>query len=90
MRLEDHPTVRKLREAGWGDATSRGKDRSPQRSYGSWRAPAAPTTSELSMVKLKSGGVRMAVEDALSRDEKEEGYILACQAEPKGDVELEA
>ena len=42
------------------------------------------------MVKLKRGEVRMAVEDALSKDEKEEGYVLACQAEPKGDVELDA
>lgn len=42
------------------------------------------------MVKLKGGEVRMAVEDALSEAEKEDGYILACQAEPKGDVELEA
>jgi ferredoxin len=42
------------------------------------------------MVRLKSGEVRMAIEDALSKGEKEDGYILACQAEPKGDVELEA
>jgi ferredoxin-NADP reductase/ferredoxin len=42
------------------------------------------------MVKLKSGRVRMSVEDALSDGEKEDGYILACQAEPEGDVELEA
>jgi ferredoxin-NADP reductase/Fe-S-cluster-containing hydrogenase component 2 len=42
------------------------------------------------MVKLKRGEARMAVEDALSKDEKEEGYVLACQAEPNGDVELDA
>jgi ferredoxin len=42
------------------------------------------------LVKLKNGKVRMATEDSLSRSEKEDGYILACQAEPEGDVELEA
>jgi ferredoxin-NADP reductase len=42
------------------------------------------------LVRLKSGEVRMAMEDSLSGSEKEDGYILACQAEPLGDVELEA
>jgi ferredoxin-NADP reductase len=42
------------------------------------------------MVKLKRGQVQMAVEDALSKDEKEDGYVLACQAEPTSDVELDA
>lgn len=42
------------------------------------------------MVKLKSGKVRMAVDDALSAAEKEEGYILTCQAEPESAVALEA
>ncbi|MEL6061409.1 2Fe-2S iron-sulfur cluster-binding protein [Methylobacterium sp. DCY52] len=42
------------------------------------------------MVKLKSGQVRMSVEDALGEDDKTEGFILACQAEPDGDVVLEA
>jgi len=42
------------------------------------------------MVKLKAGHVRMSVEEALSEGDKEDGYILACQAEPDGNVELEA
>jgi ferredoxin-NADP reductase len=42
------------------------------------------------MVKLKNGHVRMPVEDALNEDDKADGYILACQAEPDGDVALEA
>lgn len=42
------------------------------------------------MVKLRSGHVRMSVEDALGEDDKAEGFILACQAEPDGDVVLEA
>ncbi|WP_139251257.1 2Fe-2S iron-sulfur cluster-binding protein [Roseibium suaedae] len=41
------------------------------------------------LVKLKSGEVRMGTDEALSDDEKKDGYILACQAEPCGDVELE-
>lgn len=42
------------------------------------------------MVKLKRGDVRMAAEGALSEDEKGDGYVLACQAEPTSDVELDA
>ena len=42
------------------------------------------------MVRLKSGDATMAVEEALSQSEKDDGYILACQAEPRSDVELEA
>jgi ferredoxin len=41
-------------------------------------------------VKLKNGEVRMPVQDALSDADREDGYILACQAEPEGDVALEA
>ncbi|OAN78634.1 hypothetical protein A8B82_09725 [Sulfitobacter sp. EhC04] len=41
------------------------------------------------LVKLKSGKVRMGTDEALSDDEKEEGYILACQAEPDGNVVLD-
>jgi ferredoxin len=41
------------------------------------------------LVKLKSGEVRMGTDEALSDEEKKDGYILACQAEPCGDVELE-
>jgi ferredoxin len=47
-------------------------------------------TCGLCRVKLLSGKVRMAVEDALTEEEKVEGYILACQAELKTDVEVEA
>ncbi|APX85691.1 hypothetical protein BV511_13765 [Methylorubrum extorquens] len=41
------------------------------------------------MVKLKNGKVRMPVQDALSDADREDGYILACQAEPEGNVALE-
>jgi ferredoxin-NADP reductase len=41
-------------------------------------------------VKLLSGRVRMAVEDALTREDKADGYILACQAEVEGDVRVDA
>jgi hypothetical protein len=32
----------------------------------------------------------MSVDDALTHDEKASGYILACQAEVEGDIEVEA
>ena len=41
-------------------------------------------------VKMTSGEVEMAVEDALEADDKVNGIILACQAKPKGDVAVEA
>jgi ferredoxin len=41
-------------------------------------------------VKLVSGRVIMAVEDALTREDKAEGYILACQAVIRGDVRVDA
>jgi len=41
-------------------------------------------------VKLLSGSVRMAVEDALTEQDKAEGYILTCQAKIQGDVKVEA
>ena len=41
-------------------------------------------------VKMTSGEVEMAVEDALEPDDKANGIILACQAKPKGDVAVEA
>jgi ferredoxin-NADP reductase len=41
-------------------------------------------------VKLVSGNVTMAVEDALSAQDKAEGYILACQAKVRGDVKIDA
>jgi ferredoxin-NADP reductase len=41
-------------------------------------------------VKLSAGSVRMPVEDALTGEEKAEGYILACQAEISGDVAVDA
>ncbi|MBS1212793.1 MAG: 4Fe-4S binding domain protein [Proteobacteria bacterium] len=47
-------------------------------------------TCGLCRVKLLSGAVRMPVADALSDDEKSDGYILACQAEPETDVEVDA
>jgi len=41
-------------------------------------------------VKMTSGEVEMAVEDALDADDKTNGIILACQAKPKNDVAVEA
>jgi ferredoxin-NADP reductase/Fe-S-cluster-containing hydrogenase component 2 len=41
-------------------------------------------------VKLVSGAVHMPVEDALTGEDKAEGYILACQAEIGGDVAVDA
>jgi ferredoxin len=41
-------------------------------------------------VKMTSGEVEMAVEDALEPDDTANGIILACQAKPKGDIAVEA
>jgi ferredoxin-NADP reductase len=41
-------------------------------------------------VKLVSGNVTMAATDALTKEDKAEGYILACQAKVQGDVKVEA
>ena len=41
-------------------------------------------------VKMTSGEVDMAVQDALDDDDKTNGIILACQAKPKGEVAVEA
>src|SRR5262249_27251985 len=41
-------------------------------------------------VKLVAGSVSMAVPDALTEADKGDGYILACQAEIRGDVRVEA
>jgi ferredoxin len=41
-------------------------------------------------VKMTSGEVEMAVQDALEPDDKTNGIILACQAKPKGAVAVEA
>jgi ferredoxin-NADP reductase len=41
-------------------------------------------------VKMTSGEVEMAVQDALDADDKASGIILACQAKPKGEVTVEA
>jgi len=41
-------------------------------------------------VKLVSGRVTMAAEDALTDQDRAEGYILACQAKVQGDVEVDA
>jgi ferredoxin-NADP reductase len=41
-------------------------------------------------VKLVSGRVTMAVEDALTDQDRAEGYILACQAKIQGDIEVDA
>ena len=41
-------------------------------------------------VRLVSGNVSMEVEDALTQQDKAEGYILACQAKVRGDVTVDA
>ena len=41
-------------------------------------------------VQLLSGNVSMAVEEALTEEDKAEGYILACQAKIQGDIEVDA
>jgi ferredoxin len=41
-------------------------------------------------VKLVSGRVTMAVEDALTDQDRAEGYILACQAKIQGDIGVDA
>ena len=41
-------------------------------------------------VKMTSGEVEMAVDDALEPDDKANGIILACQAKPKGEIAVEA
>ncbi len=41
-------------------------------------------------VKMTSGEVEQAVEDALDADDKATNIILACQAKPKGEVVVEA
>jgi ferredoxin-NADP reductase len=41
-------------------------------------------------VKMTSGEVEMAVQDALEPDDKANGIILACQAKPKGEVAVDA
>jgi ferredoxin len=40
-------------------------------------------------IKLVSGKVKMAVEDALTDEEREQNYILACQSEISSDVTVE-
>jgi ferredoxin-NADP reductase len=46
-------------------------------------------TCGLCKVKMTSGEVEMAVQDALDSDDKKNGLILACQAKPKGAVAVE-
>lgn len=41
-------------------------------------------------VKMTSGEVDMAVQDALDADDKTKGIILACQAKPKTEITVEA
>ena len=41
-------------------------------------------------VKMTSGEVEMAVEDALDPDDKANGIILACQAKPTNDIAVDA
>ena len=41
-------------------------------------------------VKLLAGSANMEVDDALTEQDKSEGYILACQAKVSGEVTVEA
>src|SRR5262245_58914078 len=41
-------------------------------------------------IKLASGACKMDVEDAVTEQDKTEGYILACQAKIRGDVKVDA
>jgi ferredoxin-NADP reductase len=41
-------------------------------------------------IRMTSGEVDQAVEDALDEDDKTKGIILACQAKPKNDVTVDA
>ncbi|MBK8286576.1 MAG: 2Fe-2S iron-sulfur cluster binding domain-containing protein [Ahniella sp.] len=47
-------------------------------------------TCGLCKVKMTSGEVEMAVQDALDADDIANKIILACQAKPKGDIAVEA
>jgi len=47
-------------------------------------------TCGICKVKMTSGEVDMAVQDALEPDDKANGIILACQAKPKNDIAVEA
>ncbi len=47
-------------------------------------------TCGICKVKMTSGDVEMAVQDALDADDKTNNIILACQAKPKGAVAVEA
>jgi len=49
-----------------------------------------PGTCGSCRVRLALGSVRMPVEDALTKEDKAGGYILACQAEISGDVVVDA
>lgn len=42
------------------------------------------------MVKVASGRVRMGTDEALTAEERQAGYVLACQATPDGHVEVVA
>ncbi len=47
-------------------------------------------TCGICKVKMTSGEVEMAVDDALDEEDKVNGIILACQAMPKGEIAVEA
>ena len=47
-------------------------------------------TCGICKVKMTSGEVEMAVDDALDADDKADGMILACQAKPTSPVTVEA
>jgi ferredoxin-NADP reductase len=47
-------------------------------------------TCGLCKVKMTSGEVDMAIDDALDGEDKKDGIVLACQAKPKTEVTVEA
>ena len=100
MRLEDHPTVRRLeasRHDGTRDATPAtiGAEELSQLALDCGAADAglveiAPGTCGACRVKLNAGEVSMTNDDALTEQDKADGYVLACQAQISSDVTVEA
>ncbi|HBF60574.1 MAG TPA: hypothetical protein DDW48_03800 [Methyloceanibacter sp.] len=50
----------------------------------------APGTCGACRVKLNAGEVSMTNDDALTEQDKADGYVLACQAQISSDVTVEA
>jgi hypothetical protein len=69
----------------------RGVDHSRcRRSGGRFYRQRMPLGNVRFLSGVAKGAVHMAVEDALSGEDKTDGYILACQAEITGGVVIDA